>query len=117
LHNIFQKMSKIQHQYSAIYDRLNEQPHLQEIIREHYYEVTIVPISKQNHRNMVFEFEELSSLILDDYTIRYINHGMRANYFDNYIPLNTNLNSQEDVSQIIRDIPMYINELGIVLRS
>ena len=40
-------------EFCDIYDRLNEQPHLQEIIRQKYYWTILGEEQKENHREVV----------------------------------------------------------------
>ena len=52
----------MEHQYAKIYDRLNTQPHLQEAIRERYYQPIFQEIAEKTRDNYTcvvgeFEFE------------------------------------------------------------
>ena len=47
------------HSYASIYDRLESQPDLQEIIRDHYYDsFELEKKNKRNYNALVYEFEK-----------------------------------------------------------
>ncbi len=72
------------HKFSKIYDRLEGQPHLQDIIKEHYYEPILRDLRQQiqeNHQKTIDEFKDIIKSVSNN--IDYRNFVKNKNHIKN----------------------------------
>ena len=76
----------MEHSYASIYDRLESQPHLQEIIRDHYYDsFELEKKNKRNYNALVYEFEVDCTNYTDAFVKAFYDEDPRLSWVYDYI--------------------------------
>ena len=73
-------MEKNPSKFSDIYDRLNKQPHLQEIIKQSYYDCVLADEATISRKEIISEFQSHITRIDLIYVNGWVNSGNFAPY-------------------------------------